>query len=407
MSRILGIISEYNPFHNGHLYQLQKSKKLVNPDYSVCIMSGNFSQRGVPSLVDKWSKAEMAIKAGFDMVIELPTVYSISSAENFAEGAIKILSSFPDVTLSFGSEIGKMAVLDQFADIFYREPKEYLLILKHELEKGLSYPKARENAILFYLHDVKKYSNILSSPNNVLAIEYLKAIKKLKSRIFPITVKRIGTDYNSLDVNGNIASATAIRKLLYNKKSIKKYVPAYTYEIVKSNLKEGKVLYTLKSYEKEIIFKLRTMSLSEIANLQDVSEGLENSIKKAANSCNNIEDLVNAIKSKRYTLSRIQRILLYALLNITKTDISDSYKVKPYIRVLGISEKGKYLLSEMNSKKFKYPVITSIKKFLLENNNKTLENMLYKDILSTNIYTLGYENDSKANLDYTHKLIIN
>jgi len=406
MSRILGIISEYNPFHNGHLYQLQKSKKLVNPDYSVCIMSGNFSQRGVPSLVDKWSKAEMAIKAGFDMVIELPTVYSISSAENFAEGAIKILSSFSDVTLSFGSEIGSMAVLDQFADIFYREPKEYLLILKHELEKGLSYPKARENAILFYLQDVKKYSNILSSPNNVLAIEYLKAIKKLKSRIFPITVKRIGTDYNSLAVNGNIASATAIRKLLYNKKSIKKYVPAYSYEIIKSNLKMGKILYTLKTYEKEIIFKLRTMSLTEILNLQDVSEGLENAIKKAANSCNNIEELVNSIKSKRYTLSRIQRILLYALLNITKTDIIDSYKAKPYVRVLGISEKGKYLLSEMNSKKFKNPVITSVKKFLIENNNKALENMLHKDILATNIYTLGYENDSKANLDYTQKLII-
>ena len=163
MSRILGIVSEYNPFHNGHLYQLQKSKKLVNPDYSVCIMSGNFSQRGGPSLVDKWSRAEMAIKAGFDMVIELPTVYSVSSAENFAEGAIKIWSGFQDVTLSFGSEVGSMAVLDQFADIFYREPKDYSLILKHELEKGFSYPKARENAVLFYLHDVKKYSNILSA----------------------------------------------------------------------------------------------------------------------------------------------------------------------------------------------------------------------------------------------------
>ena len=407
MSRILGIVSEYNPFHNGHLYQLQKSKKLVNPDYSVCVMSGNFTQRGGPSLIDKWSKAEMAIKAGFDMVIELPTVYSISSAENFAEGAIKLLSAFPDVTLSFGSEVGSMAVLDQFADIFYREPKDYSLILKHELQKGFSYPKARENAILFYLNDVKKYSNILSAPNNVLAIEYLKAIKKLKSRIFPITIKRVGTDYNSLDVNGNIASATAIRKLLANGKSVKKYVPSYSYDILRQNHKFGKLLFTLKTYEKEIMFKLRTMSLSEIASLQDVSEGLENAIKKASNSCNNIEDFINAVKSKRYTRSRIQRILLYALLNITKSDISDSYKVKPYIRVLAISEKGKYLLSEMHSKKFKYPVITSVKKFLVENNNKTLENMLLKDILATNIYTLGYGHDSQANLDYTKKLIIN
>ena len=247
MSRILGIISEYNPFHNGHLYQLEKSKKLTNPDYTVCIMSGNFCQRGGPALLDKWSRAKMAIQAGFDMVIELPTLYSVSSAENYAEGAIKLLSAFPDVTLSFGSEIGDMAVLDQFADIFYNEPKEYKTILSHELARGISYPKARENAILFYLNDVKKYSNILSLPNNILAIEYLKAIKKLKAKIFPITVKRIEADYNSLDTHGNIASATAIRKLLYNKRNIKKYVPSYSYDIIKSNFKNGQRIFTLKA----------------------------------------------------------------------------------------------------------------------------------------------------------------
>ena len=407
MSRILGIISEYNPFHNGHLYQLEKSKELVNPDYSICIMSGNFVQRGEPSLIDKWSKAEIAVKCGFDMVIELPTVYAISSAENFAQGAIKILQAFGDVTLSFGSELGNLSILNEFADIFYDEPKEYLTILNHELDKGLSYPKARENAVLFYLNDIRKYSNVLSSPNNILAIEYLKAIKKFKSKILPITIKRIGTEYNSTNINGSFASATAIRKLINDNKNIKGLLPKPSFEILNSNIKYGKLVNSIKIFEKEIIYTLRKMSVQEIANLQDVSEGLENLIKQAANSCNNLEDLINSIKSKRYTRSRIQRILLYSILNITKKDIQDSYKAKPYIRILGVSQHGRSLLSEVSSNRLKYPVVTSVKKFMDSNNNKTLKNMLEKDILATNIYTLGYEYGSKANLDYTKKLIIN
>lgn len=301
---------------------------------------------------------------------------------------------------------GNLSTLNEFADIFYNEPKEYLTILNHELDKGLSYPKARENAILFYLNDIRRYSNILSSPNNILAIEYLKSIKKYKSKILPITIKRIGTGYNDIDVNGRFASATAIRNLITNNDDIRKLVPKESFNILSSNIKYGKTINGINTFEKEIIFTLRKMNIDEIENLQDVCEGLENSIKNAANSCNNLEDLINNIKSKRYTRSRIQRILLYSLLNITKKDIQDSYKVKPYIRVLGISERGKNLLSEMSSKKFKYPVITSVKKFIDTNSNKTLEAMLSKDILASNIYTLGYEYDSKANLDYTKKLII-
>lgn len=302
---------------------------------------------------------------------------------------------------------GNLSILDEFADIFYNEPKEYLTILNHELDKGLSYPKARENAILFYLNDVRKYSNILSSPNNILAIEYLKAIKKSKSKILPITIKRIDEGYNSLNVKGRLASATAIRNLIKNNENVKKLVPSPSFNILSNNINHGKILNGINVFEKEIIYTLRKMSVEEIANLQDVSEGLEHLIKTTSNSCNNLEDLINTIKSKRYTRSRIQRILLYALLNITKKDIQDSYKTKPYIRVLGISNSGKNLLSEMSSKKFKYPVITSVKKFVDTNSNKILESMLKKDILASNIYTLGYEFDSKSNLDYTKKLIIN
>ncbi len=406
MSKILAIIAEYNPFHNGHLYHLQKSKKDLKPDYSICIMSGSFCERGDTSIIDKWSKTEAALKCGFDMVIELPVLYSISSAENFAEGALKILDAFNgDVTLSFGSECGDLDILNNVANVLYDEPKEYQTILSHELSKGLSYPKARENALLLYLNDIKKYANILSNPNNILGIEYLKAIKNLKSKVKPYTVKRIDAGYNSLKVKDRLASATAIRNLLKENKDVKKLMPTPSFNILYENINHRKIIKDISVFEKEIIFTLRKMSLKDIANLQDVSEGLENVIKQAANNCNNLEDLINSIKSKRYTRSRIQRILLYSILNITKKDIQDSYKTKPYIRVLGVSDKGKSLLSKLNNPK--YPVITSVKKFIDSNNNKILKNMLEKDILASNIYTLGYENDSKANLDYTKKLIIN
>lgn len=408
MSKILAIVAEYNPFHNGHLYQLQKSKKLINPDYSICIMSGNFVQRGDTSIIDKWSKAEAAIKCGMDLVIELPVLYSISSAENFAEGALKILDAFGnDVTISFGSECGDLETLNSIANVLYDEPKEFTTILTHELSKGLSYPKARENALLLYLNDVRKYANVLSDPNNILGIEYLKAIKRLKSKVTPLTIKRIDAGYNSLKIKDRLASATAIRNLIKNNEDVKKLMPAPSYNILTENIKHGKIVNDFSVFEKEIIYTLRKMSVQEIANLRDVSEGLENLIKQAANSCNNLEDLINSIKSKRYTRSRIQRILLYSILNITKKDIQDSYKIKPYIRVLGASQRGKILLSQISNPKAKYPVITSVKKFMDNNNNKILKNMLEKDILATNLYTLGYEYDSKANLDYTKKLIIN
>ena len=407
MSKILGIVAEYNPFHNGHLYHLNESDNLIAPDYKVCIMSGNFVQRGDTSIIDKWSKARIAIEMGFDLVIELPTVYAISSAENFAYGAIKILSSLSDnAILSFGSESGNIHILKDCAQVLYNEPIEYKTILNRELAKGISFPKARENAMLMYLNDIRKYANVLNNPNNVLGIEYLKAIKKLKSNIIPVTIKRNSVNYNDLEANNEFASATAIRKMIEEDKDVKALLPTFSYNLLINNLKYDKVVYNIAEYEKEIIYTLRKMSLDEIAELSDVTEGLENKIKEAANSCNNIQDLINIIKSKRYTLTRIQRILLYSMLGITKKDVEISKKITPYIRVLGVSNKGKMLLSHLCSKKTKAPIITSVKNFLDSTKDKNLRRLLEIDILASNIYTLGYGYDSKANLDYTEKLII-
>ncbi len=409
MSKVIGIIAEYNPFHNGHLYHLQKSLQLTHSSYSIAVISGNFTQRGSSSLVDKWAKAEMAIKNGIDLVLELPLLYSISSAENFAEGAIKILDSLKVVDyLSFGSESGDISTLNMVADILYKEPKAYKNILSHELSKGLSFPKARENALLMYLNDIRRFSNVLSSPNNILGIEYLKALKKLKSPMIPVTIERYNTGYHDTAYNGNVASATAIRNIVKNNgwDILRKVVPENTFSTLLENIKVGHVVPDLSVFERQIIYNLRKMSIQEIAELPDVSEGLENAIKNAANSCNSVVEFLNIIKSKRYTNTRLQRILLYALLGITKKDIALSKKAIPYIRVLGFNNKGKYLISEVARANPKLEIITSVKKYMDSSNNKNSRYMLEKDIWATNVYTIGYEYDSWNNLDYTHKLII-
>lgn len=409
MTNVVGIIGEYNPFHNGHAYHLEKSKELAQADYAISVISGNFVQRGNVSLIDKWAKADMALTNGVDLVLELPTIYSISSAENFAHGAVQILNSLGIVDyLSFGSESCQIDVLEKIADVLYKEPPAFTSLLKHELSKGISFPKARENALLMYLNDIRKYANVLSSPNNILAIEYMKALKKLKSPIKPVAIKRINVGYNDLNTNNNFASATAIREKIKTDKpaGLSKLMPPNSYRILYNSILKGHYVKDLVAFEKEIIYTLRKMSLEEISNLPDVSEGLEHNIKEAANSCNTIEEFMNIVKTKRYTSTRIQRILLYALLGITKADMKASFKVQPYIRVLGINNKGKELLSAISRSKPNLNIITSVKRYIDTNPNKNLLNMLNIDINATNIYTLGYPKDSWSNLDFTHNMII-
>lgn len=409
MSKTVGIIAEYNPFHNGHLYHLQKAKEEANADYCIAVISGNFTQRGETSIVNKWAKAYMAICGGADLVIELPTIYSVSSAENFANGAIKILDSLKIVdSFAFGAEANDIATLNNIANVLYEEPRGYTSILNHELQKGISYPTARENALMMYLNDIKRYANILSSPNNILAIEYLKALKVQKSNLKPIMIKRQKVYYNENHIIDNFASATGIRELLRKKEysKLKKVVPKSTYQILGQQNQKGELIPGLEKYEKEIIYTLRKMPASEIANLPDVSEGLENAIKNAANNYNNLPDLINSIKSKRYTQTRIQRILIYALLGINKKMMNTSKKVTPYVRVLGFNQNGRKLLSEITMRNPKINMITSVKKYMNQNKDKQLAEILDLDILATNVYTLGYEYESKANLDFTNNMII-
>ena len=406
MDGILGIVSEYNPFHNGHIHHLQVSKQLTKTDFTVAVMSGNFVQRGDTALVDKWTRTEMALKSGIDLVIELPTVYALSSAENFADGAVKILNSLGVVDfISFGSEIGEITPLIEVANILYKEPKEFSSLITAQLRSGLSYPKAREIALSQFFGSSQKYSSIVSNPNNILGVEYLKSLKKHKSHIRPLTIKRDYSDYNSTQEKNGIASATAIRTMIQSGKNVHRVIPYESYELLEKCIEEGKIIPGLAIFEKEIIYTLRKMSLSEIAALPDVSEGLENKIKFAANNFNTLDELITNIKSKRYTQSRIQRILLYALLNISQKDINQSKRVTPYIRVLGFNKHGKRIISAIAAANPKLKIIVSVKKFMESSTDNALRNMISKDILATNIYTLGYKNNPVANLDYTHKVV--
>ena len=430
MSNILGIVAEYNPLHNGHVFQIQKAKEIANADYVIAVMGGNFQQRGNTSIVDKWEKTKMALSNGVDMVIELPTIYNISSAENFAYGSLKIMKELGIIThISFGMESFELSLLDNIANILYKEPRDYQILLKKELSTGLSFPIARQNALVKYFDsfnsknnilNISNFSNesssyqnscqsdnilqILSGSNNILAIEYLKAIKKLKYNVVPIGITRNNVYHNSNKAVNNYASSTAIRSMLFNNKldEISNVMPHSSFNILLENIKNGTYNLDLKNFSRLIIYKIRSMSISDLKLVPDICEGLENSIKKASNETNDIYELINKIKSKRYTQTRLQRIMLYILLNITKYDIDNSKKITPYIRVLGVGNSSKNLLSLISSKN----VITSVKDFEKKNMNSRIRRILDIDKFSTDIYTIGYKSNSIANLDYTKKLIV-
>ena len=300
---------------------------------------------------------------------------------------------------------GEIKPLDDVATILAKEPKDFSELIKRQLRSGLSYPKAREAAIQMYFGNSPIYTSALQNPNNILGVEYLKALKRTKSQITPITIKRNYNDYNSNDVKKGVASATAIRTMINENKNVHSVVPYETYEILEKLKSEGKIIPSLKVFEKEILYSLRKMTMTELANIQDVTEGLENKIKQASNSSKNLDELINKIKSKRFTQTRIQRILLYCLLNITKKDINLSKKTTPYVRILGFNKHGKRIISAIAENNPKIKIVVSVKKFLDNNKDMNLQNMMMKDILATNIYTLGYKKDNTANLDYTHKVL--
>lgn len=359
--KICAIICEYNPLHYGHLYHIQKAKELSGCDAVMCIQAGNFTQRGEPAITNKYVRARMALEAGADIVVQIPTAYCCSSAEIFALAGVKIANSFDDVThLAFGCETENFELLKEIAKYFANEPKEYKEKLKKFLDLGDSLPVSRQKAIEELMKEDKvEFSeitetlNILTKPNNILAIEYLKALIRTKSKIEPIFTTRSNSDYNSADLNGKDSSATAIRTKLLSKqkiRAIKKLVPSFTYKLLKDDMDEFG-LPDLNLYNDLCSYVVKTSLASDYKNVYDVSEGIENRFLESAKKFKDFNELLLDVKTKRYTYTRLKRIVLRLLLKIDKNIVSEIYKMDklPFIKVLAFNAEKKDCLSSVSA----------------------------------------------------------
>lgn len=380
--KVVGLVTEYNPFHNGHLHHLVASKKASGATHAIAVMSGHFLQRGEPAIMDKWTRAKNAVDAGVDLVIELPTLFSCSSAEYFAYGAVSLLKDLNIVdALCFGSETGSLNEMGVIANLLSAKDPELFSLIDAYLKKGVSYPSARAQALdhlLGHQFDFK--------PNNILGIEYMKAINLLDSPFEPVTIQRIQADYMSTELKGSIASATGIRKSIH-KHAIEKtirFVPETTYESILS----AKTNYIFPEHLGQmLLYKIRSMSEATIRNIHDVSEGLESRIKKAAETAYDYNSLVELILTKRYTKTRIQRILVKILLDISTDMLGQTGAAKPlYARILAFNTKGQEILSRIR-KTSDIPLVTNINRVDISSEAK---DMLTLDIKASNIYNLLY-----------------
>lgn len=382
--RAVGIIAEYNPIHNGHVFHIEQSKLKSMADVCVCIMSGDFVQRGEPAIIDKWTRAKMAIDSGADLVVELPFFYASNSAKYFAQGGIEILKGIGGIDfLSFGSESGDIEELTSAANFINDNNTVYTDELKANLKLGMSFPRARQNA-------ASQYSSILGTPNNILAIEYISQILIQKYNVCPITVKRKGGDYNDTQISGDISSASAIRKCIFdgNIEDIKNSVQKSTYnDIISMGKSEKLASVNNQKYFDLIKYNLLKMKKDEMEEIFSVNEGIENVIINNIRYCNNIEELASSMKSKRYTRTRINRILLHSLIGLKK-----AYKQKPYAHILGGNSEGyKFLKYVKKNKLNSIPIIS--------NANRYDKELLEMDIVASDIYNTCFGYDTYNNFD--------
>lgn len=406
--KTVGFIGEYNPFHKGHKYHLDKSKKITKADFSIAVISGSFVQRGEPSFIDKWTKAKMAIDNGIDLVIELPFVFSTQSAESFAYGGVKLLDSLKIVNyLSFGCESGQLEPLTSIASILSKEPKYYKESLKNYLSKGFSFPKSRSKALEdYFLNNNLKFNydieSILNSSNNILGIEYLKALFNINSKILPIAIKRTGSKYNDTSLSTEFASATAIRHTIKNQGlvSVKDLLPEKSYYWLCKYIDKYDSFNSIENYEEILTYLIRTMDKSKIKNLIDIENGLENRIIEKGYNSNNIIYIIDSISSKRYPKTRIQRLLIHLLNYLYKDDFQDIYNIYPsYIRVLGANKNGLILLRKIKEKSA-LPIITKFADYKRLKNDH-IEKIIQFDKKATDIFFLGLKGDKVfANMDY-------
>ena len=372
----VGIIAEYNPFHNGHLYHLKKIKELYKDDTIVLVLSGNFTQRGEPSIIDKWKKTEIAKKAGIDLIIELPFVFATQSADFFSYGAITILEKLKVEKLVFGSESDNIEDLTTIAKT-QLENEDFDKLVKIYSKFGENYPTAISKAI----EDLTEKK--VNAPNDLLGVSYIKTILKNNYKIKPVVIKRTN-DYNSTDIE-EISSATAIRKALKDNIDIEKAIPAYVTPYLQN-------LHYIDDYFQLLKYKIITED--NLSKYQTVDEGIEGKLKKEILNSTNYDDLINRVKSKRYTYNKISRMLLHILIGLTKED-AKSMKEIEYIRILGFSNKGQAYLNSIK-KDIDIEVLSKFKR----NSSKMLE----LELKTTTIYSLTENNNTLIEEEYKNHL---
>jgi predicted nucleotidyltransferase len=377
--KIAAIIAEYNPFHDGHRYQIEQTRKATGATHIIAVMSGNFTQRGDVAIVPKHERARAALLGGVDLVIELPVAFALSSAEQFAVGAVHILNALDCVDyISFGSECGDIELLKEAAGAVHyaQTTDEFFAAMK----KGETYPAALQLAVdEYYSEDVV---DVLTHPNNTLAVEYIKALNESGSSIKPFTIERIGAGHDEHTENEEVQCASQIRK-----------------SMLEDNEKSSDYA-DIHRLETAILAKLRMMSTKEIRKSPNVTGGLENRIFKASRASRSLSELHFLSKTKRYTLARIRRAVLCCFLGITGGDV----RLKPqYVRILGMNDKGKEVLSKVG-RDCALPIDSSLAA-LMKHSVHAKRQALLED-RCTNIYALAFEKNQLCGRDFTEKVVL-
>ena len=361
--KTVGIIAEYNPLHTGHQYHIEETKKETGADRVIVAMSGNFVQRGAPALIDKYTRAKSALMAGADLVLQIPPMYSLSSAEFFAKGAVTLLINTGVVNyISFGTEDGTLDDLKKFARILADEPVKFKTSLQKHLRNGNSFPNARAKAFEESYPEIANKTVLMTKPNNILAIEYLKQLNLAKSKIKPIAVKRVGAGYNDPYSPGqNGISSKAIREAVYygsDSENLKKFMTDESYEAL-SNAIKNKMIVHENDFSQMLIYKLLSEREQGYTKYLDVSDDLSDRIINNLDKFTSVSEFCDLLKTKDKTYTRISRSLFHILLGITETDMySQDYTGPcPFIRILGFKKSSENLVSEMKSSA-SVPIIT-------------------------------------------------
>ncbi|MCM3386649.1 nucleotidyltransferase [Ureibacillus chungkukjangi] len=383
--KAVGVVVEYNPFHNGHFYHISQSKSKANADVVIAVMSGHFLQRGEPALLDKWHRTKMALNNGVDLVIELPYVFCTGHATSFAEGAIQLLEAIGCTKFAFGSEEGSIDPFLNTVHLLKKHEEQYNALIKQYVTTGISYPQSLYKAYEELRQNEENQTIDLSQPNNILGYHYIEAAKRLKLEIEPMTIPRIQAGFHDdINTQSTIASATGIRKALFEQHSlheIKQFVPDESYNQMESWQNKYASFINWETFWPYLRFSILRNTPEQLTQFADVSEGIEFALVKAAKKSETFSQFMNQIKSKRYTWTRLQRMVTHIYTGITKEQLHNS-KMPSYIRLLGMTKNGQAYLSQ-NKKQFQLPLISRVA--------STNDPMLQLDIRATDMYALGVE----------------